>query len=220
MRQPVQRRYRTAFAGSIRHRSRSARSAGTSFHDPTLRLIFFQESRGRGRCPPAPLACSDSEPSVADDTVFSLLAKRTAYAVLFANKRSSELYVCLRPYRCAAARRNRKKFVAIAKRCERACKRTAEQSVTFCGKGGAAACACSDFQKEIGASDIKLAPMWRARHDSNVRPTESESVALSSWATGTRIEYYSISPKRCKGSSIIFQSQSTGGPHPQALTPG
>lgn len=85
--------------------------------------------------------------------------------------------------RCAAARRNRKKFVAIAKRCERVCKRTAERSVTFCGKGGAAACACSDFQKEIGASDIKLAPMWRARHDSNVRPTESESVALSNWAT-------------------------------------
>lgn len=28
---------------------------------------------------------------------------------------------------------------------------------------------------------------WYARHDSNVRPTESESVTLSSWATGTRL---------------------------------
>ncbi|PWM61044.1 MAG: hypothetical protein DBX63_08850 [Clostridia bacterium] len=63
-------------------------------------MIFSQESRGRGRCPPAPLACSDSEPSVADDTVFSLLAKRTAYAVLFAiDTFDWEKRFCQRPHR-------------------------------------------------------------------------------------------------------------------------
>ncbi len=67
---------------------------------------------------------------------------------------------------------------------------------------------------------LQLAVTWRARHDSNVRPTESESVALSSWATGTRLNYYSIFRRRCKWLSLIFPRRSAGGRHPQALQQG
>ena len=67
---------------------------------------------------------------------------------------------------------------------------------------------------------LQLAVTWRARHDSNVRPTESESVALSSWATGTRLHDYSTFRRRCKWLSLIFPRRSAGGQRPQALQQG
>ena len=54
-------------------------------------------------------------------------------------------------FRCTrAAGANREKLVATAKRRERVYKRTVEPSVTFHGKGGAAACACSDVAERKG----------------------------------------------------------------------
>ena len=52
----------------------------------------------------------------------------------------------------------------------------------------------SFFKKQNPGNIVFLGVFhWRARHDSNVRPTESESVALSNWATGAcRIDDYSI----------------------------
>ena len=65
-----------------------------------------------------------------------------------------------RPIPRAARCGSRKRLVATASRCERACKRTGEPSVTFCGKGGArercdggffAADASARSKKDVGA---------------------------------------------------------------------
>ena len=65
-----------------------------------------------------------------------------------------------RPIPRAARRGSRKRLVATASRCERACKRTGEPSGAFCGKGGArercdggfiAADASAKSKKDVGA---------------------------------------------------------------------
>ena len=70
-----------------------------------------------------------------------------------------------RPISRAARRGSRKRLVATASRCERACKRTGEPSGAFCGKGGArergdggfiAADASAKSKKDVGAKRTLL----------------------------------------------------------------
>ena len=50
------------------------------------------------------------------------------------------------------------------------------------GKERATACARSDFCKKVGASDIKLAPTWRKRWDSNPRALADNLISSHSQA--------------------------------------
>ena len=47
-----------------------------------------------------------------------------------------------------------------------------EQSGVDAEQSAAVTCLCN---KKVAASQVKLAATWRARHDLNVRPSESES---------------------------------------------
>ena len=60
-------------------------------------------------------------------------------------------------------RKNRKKLVAKASRCERACKRAGEPSGTFCGEEEQRNERETTFDakhKKVVASDMKLATTW------------------------------------------------------------